>query len=298
MRRWILNLLSRVRSFLEEALSEDTSKVVVGRFKLKIGINHNLPNILKTYPEYGWNLGRLAKRVKVKYKDTVVLDVGANVGDSVAVVRSYVKIPVVCLEGDAFYFKLLLENMENFKSMYAYCYFIGDKNENIVGETEKNAGTLRLSPYVKGKLLSFITLDRFMRINPQFKRAKLLKIDTDGYDLKVIKGGLGYIAKTKPIIFLEYDSYFLSKVGDKATREFLVLEKLGYNKIVFYDNFGRLLLSTTLSEHLILDQLENYIDNRKGAFPYFDVCLFHRLDDKLADKFILNEARHYARNKT
>ena len=69
-------------------------------FELKFPFSHDYPLNKKIIPQYSENLGIIAKIVNQKYSNSPVVDVGANVGDSAAIISSYCYIPILCIEGN------------------------------------------------------------------------------------------------------------------------------------------------------------------------------------------------------
>jgi FkbM family methyltransferase len=63
--------------------------------------------------------------------------------------------------------------------------------------------------------INFLTLDEYVDRN-QLNRIDFIKLDVDGYEYKVIRGGLNTIAKFKPVIIMELGEYTLREHGDKA----------------------------------------------------------------------------------
>lgn len=264
-------------------------KTKVGNFKIKLNATHNLPKILKKWPNYSSNLPRMASVTLKKYPDLSLIDIGANIGDTVALLRSKDYFPIICIEGDGDFFNLLNQNTQQFKEVFIFKYFLGDKSEAIDGIMEQKNGTAKIIK--SDNKIKLITLDKFLKNHPDFQSAKILKIDTDGYDLKIINGGLNYIKQTKPILFFEYDEVYFSNVGDDGLSTLKNLEKIGYSKILFYDNYGRFLISSKLNNHEQIKQLHIYIKNKAGAFPYYDLCIFHTKDDDIAINFIKDEIK-------
>lgn len=281
-----------------------SSKIIkrkIGKFSLLMREDHQLPVFLKHLPYYSRNLPRLAIEVLKKYPNLMMIDIGANIGDTVALTRSECCFPIVCIDGDNDFFELLKENIKQFNDVSAYKQLLGEKNETIEAELKKSIETARLQhggPAVSGGLLSVITLDSFIEKHKEFEQSKLLKIDTDGYDMKIVRGGLEYIKKVKPIIFLEYDPIFFSEQGDAGVPTLVTLESFGYDTIVFYDNLGKIIVSGELSNHLFLRQMNNYIDPKlRTPFPYYDVAIFHSEDRDIVEKFIEKEMRFFYPSK-
>lgn len=282
-----INRISR-----EKSQSNNLVLKQVGKFKILMNETHALPDYLKQFPHYSSNLPRLASKVKEKYQDLILIDVGANIGDTVALIRSVSYFPIVCIEGDDFYFNILKKNIKQFDEAYAYQFFLGEHDKTISGKKESLQGTLKIVPDANketNKKFQIITLDNFLNTNSNFKPAKILKIDTDGFDLMIIRGSKDYLTKTKPILFFEYDKQLFEDVNDDGISTLNLLKNMGYETAVFYDNFGRLLLSTELENEPLIQQLHDYTKNKKSAFSYYDICLFHQQDKQLADEFIKEE---------
>jgi hypothetical protein len=72
----------------------------------------------------------------------------------------------------------------------------------------------------------FETLDNFV-LKRKVKRIDLIKIDTDGYELKVIKGGLDSLANFFPLIIIEIGNT-LNRVGDNIEDLIDILTGLNY----------------------------------------------------------------------
>lgn len=282
-----INGISRQKSKSNEIVLRQ-----VGKFNILMNKTHALPDYLKQFPHYSSNLPRLASKVKEKYQDLILIDIGANIGDTVALVRSISYCPIVCIEGDDFFFSILKKNITQFKNVHAFQFFLGEHDEKISGRTESIQGTLKIVPLNGNELknnFQIITLDAFLNINSEFKSAKLLKVDTDGFDLMIIRGSKDYLTKTKPVLFFEYDNYLLADLQDDGISTLNLLKNMGYETAIFYDNFGRFLLSTELKNEQLIQQLHDYTKHKKSAFSYYDICLFHQQDNQLAQEFIKDE---------
>ncbi len=288
------HLKSLFRFFLNN--KKKTTHTQIGSFQMLINNDHALPYYLKFLPHYSKNFPRIAGHVNKKHSDLVILDIGANIGDTVALVRSEINCPIICIEGDSYFFSILKKNIEQFIQVIPFQIFLGDSSKTITGKTECNRGTLKITEkntVENSEKIEITTLDNFFFQHKDINKAKLLKIDTDGYDLKIIRGGLKYINETKPIIFFEYDTTLLSEANDDGLSTLDLLDKIGYSSALFYDNYGRLILSTTLQNKEQVEQMHNYIKKGNGAFPYFDICLFHKIDTNLAEEVIRNEMEYF-----
>lgn len=277
-------------------------KAKIGKFSLFMREDHQLPVFLRHLPYYSMNLPRLAVEVFKKYPNLKMIDVGANIGDTVALVRSKVSFPIISIDGDDDFFEFLKKNTRQFKDVQVFKQLLGEKDEEVQAELKKSIETARLQYGNFGNSktsLPVVTLDSFIKKYRGIEQSKLLKIDTDGYDMKIVRGALEYIRETKPIIFLEYDPVFFTEQGEIGVTTLLMLENLGYDCIIFYDNLGKLIVSSNLSNHLFLKQMNNYIDPKlRTPFPYYDVVIFHNEDKDVAEKFIENEMSLFYNDKS
>ncbi len=264
----------------------ETKKYCLGGFEIWLPYDHALPDIIKMYPDYASNLARLAKFLG---KESMIIDVGANVGDSVVQIKSAVDCSIVCIEGHSVLFNFLKNNIKQFSNVSAFQYLLGEESKTIADKLESDdRGTAKLVIHDDSNV-NIISLDDFMKMNPAFQSSRLLKIDTDGYDLKIIKGGMNYLEQWKPVLFFEYSRTHLSEVGDDGLSSLWNLRKIDYDRIIYYDNFGRFILSTNLKNEDLMRQLYRYSGVGVSAISYYDICLFHSEDSYLASQYIENE---------
>lgn len=302
MGKIIKNLIQRIFNFFGFQISylprpRRHDEIITGRvgdFDLLMNADHTIVEYRAQYPSYSANLPRLAQYVIKKYPEMSIIDAGANIGDSVALVRTQVYCPIICIEGDPEYFSLLEKNLQQFKEADAFNVFLGEKESHTRVETAKRGGTLQIqdssqtSMEINDTVLKITTIDSLAQKQQQkFSNIKILKIDTDGYDLKIIRGSIHLLKQSKPVLFFEYDRSYLDALNDKDLSIFNALKELGYDSALFYDNFGRFLISTSLDRLEEIAQLDAYISQKKGAFPYYDLCVFHKTDDDIA-RWLIN----------
>lgn len=270
----------------------------VGKFELAMPFSHNLPYYVRTYPHYSSNIGRLANYISEKYTTLSVIDIGANIGDSVALIKTYVDCPILCIEGNDFYFNLCKRNMELFSNVSLEKVYIGDKTEFAKLEIRNGGGTSHIYRSADADAPcgnEIKSLAEVLKSHPAFLSSKLLKIDTDGFDCIIIRGAYEQLSKSRPIIFFEYDPFFLSKQKDDGKSVFSLLHSIGYKALMFYDNFGIYFLSAFLDDCTLLEDLHNYITNRGGKF-YYDICVFHSDDMDLFRTIRAAEIVYFIKN--
>jgi FkbM family methyltransferase len=248
------------------------------KYSLQIPFSHDLPLNMKMFPTYNVNLGKITKIVQQKYADLKVIDVGANIGDSVAVMHHEAVVPILCIEGNPKFLKLLEQNAKQFKDIEIEASFVGEKSVKV--NPQNNLGTAFLEESNEGIMVH--TMQEVISKHPKFESAKLLKIDTDGFDNIIIRASKELLSNAKPVIFFEYDPFYLAKQNEKGIDIFDFLEELNYTSAIVFDNFGFYLTTVSLSNKNLLKDLHHYF-NRNGSI-YMDICVVHKDDVDLLER--------------
>lgn len=254
----------------------------IGSFYLDIPLSSNLPFTYYRHYYYSSNVARIAGEVNKKYKDFTFIDVGGFIGDTVATLREKSDFPILSLEGDKRYFKILKKNIEQFSDVEIVNSFINDTNELSKKNVNINSRYIQQSK----------TLKNIVSENKKFSQSKMLKVDTDGHDARVLFGGFEYLRDIKPVIFFEYDPDLLSKNNNNGLELLNFLGSLGYKSALFFENTGLYLLSAELSNKRLLQELHHYLSGFEGS-RYFDICLFHQEDLDLFEKIRLSEIEYF-----
>lgn len=168
------------------------------------------------------------------------LDVGANIGE-------------ICLHaakqvgknGRVWAFEPIPVNLKNLEhnislnpslrdTIQVFPFALGEKEEAeiaFIHPRKDNHGMIRIQP--KGKTEAVFTtaamssLDRLLA-EKSVRRIDGIKIDVEGYELKVLKGAKGALGQFHPWLFIELDENNLQSQGDSAQALVVFLEKLGY----------------------------------------------------------------------
>lgn len=256
----------------------------IGGRAIKIHSNNKLIQAYTLFPNYSQELGRLARLVADKYLHSTLLDIGANVGDTAIIMRNVCSSQIICIEGDAHVYELLKVNTQSDERIHCYCCLLGEENSIIDVDLQQEGTNLTIVPSPTGSRQIVVKkLDDFCQQMSIAGKISLLKIDTEGYDFKILRGAAGILANDRPVIYAEYNRSNTDVLKIDALQEWEYLRKLGYHSIMFFDNYGRYVLSCCLDDFAILADLNRYIKN--GAFHYFDFCLFHKEDTELFDAF-------------
>jgi FkbM family methyltransferase len=270
----------------------------LGGHEILLPLAHDLPLIRSAFPQYSTNIARLCSYVSEKYPDLQLVDIGANIGDTVAIIRELSQCPILCVEGDEYYFNILSENIRRakFLSVETVRAFVATYSGEIKGQFVSVAGTAH---FVEGKTTSVkaTKLNHLLNDFPEFQSPKILKIDTDGFDCSILRSELEWLGERKPIIFFEYDPFFFRNQSYDGTHIFEDLSAAGYTFAIFYDNFGDYLTSVDLQQDKqILADLQNYYIGRDGQ-QYADVAVFHGEDRELAGRIRIKETEWSLRSR-
>jgi FkbM family methyltransferase len=300
MKKWIRNFLNRrgydiVKTGIPYVpLSKGPGIVKVGKFDILMpGNNIQLVNY-KIYPDLNVQLGRLAVAIYKKFHGMTVIDVGANVGDTIAVLKSAVEVPVIAIEGDEASYSFLERNTKQFSNVSLVKSFLSDKSQEANITFEKGGWNATIIPNKQGETkISFKTLDNVIS-SGGFDGAeiKLLKVDVEGFDTIVLRGALGIIQKNKPILFFEYNRENMKAINEDGLSTVLSFLEYGYNKIAFFDHKGSLVLATELKNKEVVTYMHNYISSSKNLLGYYDIAIFHEQDNDVAENFLKEEQKY------
>lgn len=294
LNKTIFIILSLVRIIILK-FSDPLICYKIGNYSLLLPFSHNLAFYIKKYPNYSSNLGRIAKLVNEKYHNLSIIDIGANVGDSIAIIKTEVDCPILCIEGNERFLKILEKNAVLFPNVHIEKAYVGNKTEHTTLRLKEEGGTAHLC---EDKLseIHIKTLPDILKNHQFFLKSKMLKIDTDGFDCIILRGSLDYLSVAKPIVFFEYDPFFLSKQNDDGLSIFTMLNSIGYKVAMVYDNFGEYMLSIELMNLHLLENIHNHFSDRGGKY-YCDLCVFHSEDNDLFEKTRLSEIQFFKKTR-
>ena len=141
-------------------------KVQVGKFLIDMPGNNVQISTYKYRPDANILLAQLSSTVASKYSDMTVIDIGANVGDTIAVIKSAVDVPVIGIEGDDISFSFLEKNAKQFQHVTVLKQFLGERQQTMQVELEKSGWNTTLIPTKgKGQALTLKTLDDVLTEN-------------------------------------------------------------------------------------------------------------------------------------
>jgi FkbM family methyltransferase len=254
--------------------------VYLGQNKLKMSLSQKTPFYYESFKTYDRALPRICETLVNIDKKLILIDIGANIGDTVSLISEKINGgSILCIEGDGKYLDFLRQNVSTIKNntIIIEPKFCVDVLENNQFNIESKNGTAHLSISNEKKLENIDTLDNMVDKNKIFANTNLLKIDTDGFEITVLNGAKVLLSNVHPMIFFEFtpEAYITNKQTPQDLINFLC--SFGYNKALFYDNFGRPLGIYDFESTQTIMELIKDIDNSK--IYYYDILCIHRNDE-------------------
>lgn len=292
---FVLRAYGRLCGYVRQLIlkAHDPSvEIKVGRRILVMSLSHEIPINMAWHVYYNTAIVRIAVFLRERHGYLTMVDVGANIGDTVSLTSDAVSGRFLCIEADEKYYQHLLINTEGIDNVHcvkALC----DQAEDVSRISfDRAAGSSRVSEYgVGGNLIiNKVTIDSLIKELTAFRETNFVKIDTDGYDYKVIRGCDRLIADNRPTFFFELAPMFLRDVDENPLSIFDYLLQRGYRIALFYDNVGYPVMALKTDETKWICQLVDYA-NRKGT--YFDVLIFHGSQEDDFGLFYKNEMEFF-----
>jgi FkbM family methyltransferase len=176
---------------------------------------------------------------RVKFPIQTVVDVGANVGKFSSSFHNHFQgATFYCLEPFSHTFEILKKNLKD-TAFKHYQLALGEKSEflsiEVNPETQSDTNSLRNlalpASSQNAEVIEVLTLDEFVLGNDLLE-IDFLKIDTEGYDLQVLKGGIETLSLGKiKLILVEcgfdpvntYHVYFQEIVDFLINKDFALV---------------------------------------------------------------------------
>jgi len=260
----------------------------LGPAQLALPLSHDLPYIKSWATRYGDNFVRIVREINLQEGAVPIIDVGANIGDTVALVREVGEHPVLCVEGSSEYLPLLRANVAPLGDVEIEPVFVGPATLSGSYALHASQGTaeLRLTTPDEGGA-TIVPVDGIVDRHPRFAHTRLLKIDTDGFDSLVLHSAESLLRESHPVLFFEYFPD-LAPEPDELPELFAYLAGLGYRRGLVYDATGDFLIGADLDDaELMADIHCRYRGN--PAMRYADICAVHEHDESIATALRLTE---------
>lgn len=267
----------------------------IGGRDVLVPSDHGLPRYQRSHPYYDTALPRVAAALQAAAAggEVVIADIGANVGDTAIALLEVPGTFVIAIDGNETFTPFLRHNLRD----------LGDRTsivEKFVGPPELGAfevssqrGTAHLTLADTPPAAGASQIASLSDILTTSGKAKLdlVKIDTDGFDIAIIRDTRDFLTASGSALFFEFDPGFFLKITPDGWAIFDELAAMGYVGGVVYLNTGSYLRSFRFADGNLADDLRCSLASLPQA-SYFDVLLFKR-DDQLAH-FVARELAYFA----
>jgi FkbM family methyltransferase len=262
---------------------------------LRMPAEHPLSLTLFQYPQYNRPLALTIKALagSSAHKETAtVIDVGANIGETIAVIEqlnpgvcSY-----LCIEADQDIAEICRFNHYGNSRVQTEQRFIGENEGSLVrleDDGRANPSTKLAKETETEEVSQYDRLARLDTIAKPFAEAHgcltLIKVDTEGYDFSVLRSATELLGRYKPALYFEWYPALLADLNEEVWDGFDFLEKFGYSHFVFFSNRGDYYCKISRPDHFLLHSLAGATyQNRE--LPYFDV--FASTDEAVCDELV------------
>jgi FkbM family methyltransferase len=268
----LLERLNQENFFTQSSVALD-----IHGYEILMPERHHLKQILEREP-LRENLLAQASRILIQNKDDVFVDVGANIGDTAAVVYANAsQIPnSILIEPSDFYFNYLKLNQAKFPKSKILQSFVAHEYpiQKLSGSLHHWGGTAKfIEKNGTGQTEQAPQIDLIEVINA---RVKLVKIDCDGMDFRILKSVIPRLGKHSPAFYFENEITSLDQLSE-SNDVFALFEKAGYKYVIVARNCGALLYGGEIGESLrdILQlQYVLHAQGLRSAIYYTDVLVF------------------------
>lgn len=217
----------------------------IGRYTIALPPEHLLPEYQAEHPRYDRFLQHLSAQLNAW---DVVIDVGANCGDTLAaLLLGKQSLEVVCIEPDPGFFAYLERNAETLRVAAAPARV--QLVQALVGQSVGQAtlhgsgGTRQAQVAAAGSGIAARRLDDLISALPGdvAARVRLLKSDVDGWDYDVIGSAPTLLRGAHPMLFFECQTDTDAQ-RQAYIRTVQALLERGYAQVYVFDNFGGLMV--------------------------------------------------------
>ena len=290
MKRTFDKLFGLLASAVRRMLKID-QEFLVGNSTILLPPDHLLGRHQRAYKQYDRFLPHLAKHLE---EGSFVIDVGANVGDTVAaMVAANDALRYVCVEADDAFFDYLQRNAAALRqdneqvSIDCYKCLIGLSVTGVA--LQGVGGTKHAESSEGGDALDSRPLDELVR-EIECTPLGLIKSDVDGFDYDVIDSAEKTISRHNCLLFFEcqYDNESQFEGYRNCLNR---IEAMGYDRYAIFDNFGGLVTGTA-KKTFVFDLMEYVRRQNDGdshrTINYFDVLAYTAKHESLVSSVLSN----------
>lgn len=288
-------MIRRILKRLNRCFHQPKRHYEIDGFVLDMGKNHLLSDYQEDCPMFSRfipYLGELAEEIRGEHG--VIVDLGANVGDTVAALIKHTNAAVLCIEPTDEYYHLLNKNLfvmnaeERIRTIQA---FISNKKKNYQSIVSRG-GTAVQQESSQSTIPTFSLPEVFVQCDIALDQIALIKTSTSGNDAGAVLSLGDSLREMKPVFYIETD---MSMTVDRAVLDsqldaYLQMDDYlaahDYEVCFIFDNFGNLLCKgtpETLKDiHRYMYRMAMGKSNRTFYYIYVLACR-KELEEQCAD---------------
>ncbi len=262
-------LWSRFRRFLIRNFNDPPCSMTAHGRSLQLPLSHELPFYLKLLPLYDSLLERLNVFLHGIYGPLKCLDVGANIGDTIAALYQGGQDQFLAIEPNSKFNGYLQKNwnIPNVKILNRVCSSYNGKDTYEIIEKQ---GTASFYKNPQGLEFQTVTVDTLLIENPEFSGLNLIKVDTDGNDFAVLRGAKQALL-SQPVVLFECDVFRNAHYVEDCLEILALFRDTGYKSMLLYEKFGYPMGCFKLDDLAHFKKLLFYQLTKK--YIYFDILL-------------------------
>jgi FkbM family methyltransferase len=296
IKKWIprrlLYAIRRRRERIRESefVNQKLKSIRCGDFEIRIPESHILLSLQDKQPLRDICVGISAMCLGIKYPNSTMIDVGANIGDTAAIIASYASNKLILVEGSDYYHSLLEMNSRQFRNEISIKKMFLVDGKKIDGHLTHWGGT---AFFDKNNCQSNSQYETERLCNLTDQEVSFVKLDTDGSDFSILLDSMDWLGLNTPAILFENQIPSQCEL-ERSCEVLKQLVECGYNYFILWDDAGFHLLSTTCV--LTVNDMSRYLFNVHKNAKYISIYNTDVLCLHVKDKDVYEHISAYYRH--
>jgi FkbM family methyltransferase len=244
---------------------------VYGR-DLVMPAEHPVLPTVASFPLFNRPLGLAVAALPRTQKLLSIIDVGANIGETVAVMEemSPNNCIFLCIEPEPELAEFCRRNYAANERVIIREAFVGEtRDATVVVEDDGRANpATKFCNDMSGQKLR--TLDDVVSDFVDRYGVDLIKTDTEGFDLTILRSAKAVLRRYMPALYFEWYPDLLWRIGERPESIFQFLREFGYRHWLFFTARGELHCELAEPTDRALAVLAS-VANSRSDIAYFDV---------------------------
>lgn len=268
----------QIKMIFHTNIMADRKNYYIGVRKIQMDKDHALPQMqreLMMYDRFVPFLGTITQKKSGKY----IIDIGANIGDTVMAMWDYTDDKFLCIEPEKIFLNKGKENIETLgeKSRVSFEKVFITDNVEIKYVSNVYKGGTAVKEEIRGdhnkEAIPNKSLDELLTEKGIMSEdIDLIKIDTDGFDADCIISGEDVLKNGQALLYWE-NAVFNYEQYKKYQKAYDLLEESGYTSFFIFDNCGNYMCRANIGA---LRSISSYLQRinmgwDRITFDYVDV---------------------------